>query len=62
VFDWFSCWYNIVRKHDGMDHIRIIACQAKTINAYKIQLMKCCANIYFNKQSHSVLAFHMWCV
>jgi hypothetical protein len=36
-----------------MDHIKFIASQAKTINAYKnskIKLMKCCANVYFNKQ------------
>jgi hypothetical protein len=37
-----------------MDHIKIItAGQVKIINAYKnskIKLMKCCANIYFNKQ------------
>jgi hypothetical protein len=35
-----------------MDHTKIIAGQAYTINAYKIRtkIMKCSANIYFNQQ------------
>jgi hypothetical protein len=36
-----------------MDHIKIIAGQAYTINAYKnirTKIMKCGANIYFNQQ------------
>jgi hypothetical protein len=44
-----------------MDHIKIIARQAKAINAHKnskIKLMKCCANIYF--KSLSVLTFHVF--
>ena len=36
-----------------MDHIKIIAGQAYSINVYKnirTKIMKCCANIYFNQQ------------
>jgi hypothetical protein len=40
--------------HNGIETTKLInACQAKSINVYKnmkTQLMKCCANIYFNKQ------------
>ena len=40
-------------KHFGMANIKFIASQAKTINLYKntrSKLLKCCANICFNKQ------------
>ena len=36
-----------------MDHIKLIACQAYSINLYRnirTKIMKCCANIYFNQQ------------
>jgi hypothetical protein len=35
-----------------MDHIKVIACQAYSINLYRnirTKIMKCCANIYFNQ-------------
>jgi len=34
-----------------MDHIKLIVCQAYSINLYRnirMKIMKCCANIYFN--------------
>jgi hypothetical protein len=40
-------------KHNGMVFIKYNACQARTIYQYKnvkTKLMKCCANIYFNRQ------------
>jgi hypothetical protein len=42
-------------KHLGMENtkFKFIASQAKSINSYKntrSKLLKCCANIYFNKQ------------
>jgi hypothetical protein len=41
-------------KHNGMSLIKItLASQARSISQYKnlrIKVMKCCANIYFNKQ------------
>ena len=40
-------------KHFGMANFKFVASQAKTINLYKntrSKLLKCCANIYFNKQ------------
>ena len=40
-------------KHFGMANIKFAASQAKTTNLYKntrSKLLKCCANIYFNKQ------------
>jgi hypothetical protein len=45
------CMY--ICKHFGMDNIKFIASQAKSINLYKntrSKLLKCCANIYFNRQ------------
>jgi hypothetical protein len=44
----------LLYQHNGMDYIQITAGQANTVNAHKnlqIKLMKCCANIYFNKNS-----------
>jgi hypothetical protein len=43
----------IIIQHNGMDHIKLIACQAYSINLYRnirTKIMKCCANIYFNQQ------------
>ena len=40
-------------KHFGMANIKFVASQAKTINLYKntrSKLLKCWANLYFNKQ------------
>jgi hypothetical protein len=40
-------------QHNGIDHIKIIARQAYSINVYKnirTKIMKCGANIYFNQQ------------
>ena len=39
-----------------MEDIKFIAGQARTVNLYKnirSSLLKCCANIYFNKQSRA---------
>jgi hypothetical protein len=39
--------------HNGMESIKLLACQAKSISTYKntqTKPLKCCANIYFNKQ------------
>jgi uncharacterized membrane protein affecting hemolysin expression len=57
--------FDILRQKE-METFKLIACQAKSINAYKntkTTLMKCCANIYFNKQcldpiSHSTSLVH----
>jgi hypothetical protein len=41
------------KSHNGMASIKFIASQALTIFQYKttrIKVLKCCANIYFNKQ------------
>ena len=46
-------YYNILIQHNGMDHIKLIACQAYSINLYRnirTKIMKCCANKYFNQQ------------
>ena len=51
----FGFYYDILIQHSGMDHIKLIACQAYSINLYrniKTKIMKCCANIYFNKPKH----------
>jgi hypothetical protein len=43
----------ILIQHNGMDPIKFVACQAYSINQYRIirtKIMKCCANIYFNQQ------------
>ena len=40
-------------SHNGMASIKFIASQARTIFQYKntrTKILKCCANIYFNKQ------------
>jgi len=40
-------------KHNRMASIKFIASQACTVNQYKnirLKVLKCCANIYFNKQ------------
>ena len=40
-------------SHNGMTSIKFIASQACTIFQYKnirTKVLKCCANIYFNKQ------------
>ena len=37
----------------GAANVKVLACQAQSINPYKnlrTKTMKCCANIYFNKQ------------
>jgi len=39
-------------KHTGMTHVKFVARQANSVNLYKncrSKLLKCCANIYFNK-------------
>jgi hypothetical protein len=41
-------------EHFGMENIKLPASQAKSVYLYKnirSKLLKCCANIYFNKQS-----------
>jgi len=45
-----------------MENFKFIAGQASSINQYKTtrsKLLKCCANVYFNKQC---LAINDWCV
>ena len=40
-------------SHNGMASVKLIASQARAIFQYKntrIKVLKCCANIYFNKQ------------
>ena len=40
-------------QHNGMAPIKILTCQARSINHYKdvrTKVMKCCANICFNRQ------------
>jgi hypothetical protein len=40
-------------KLAGMDTVKILAFQAKSFSSYKnikTKLLKCCKNIYFNKQ------------
>jgi len=46
-------YYNILIQHNGMDHIKLLACQAYSINSYRnirTKIMKCCTNIHFNHQ------------
>jgi len=43
----------------GTSKVKFIASQARTVNLYKnlrSKLLKCCANIYFNKRQHIVTA------
>jgi hypothetical protein len=43
----------LIVSHNGMASIKLIASQVRTIFQYKntrIKVLKCCANIYFNKQ------------
>jgi len=43
----------IIMEHIGTSKVKLIASQARTVNLYKnlrSKLLKCCANIYFNKQ------------
>ena len=45
--------YILIMSHNGMASIKLIASQARTIFQYKntrIKVLKCCTNIYFNKQ------------
>ena len=40
-------------SHNGMASIKFIASQARTVFQYKntrIEVLKCCANVYFNKE------------
>jgi hypothetical protein len=40
-------------KHIGMTTVKLLACQAHSISLYRnlrSKLLKCCANIYFNKR------------
>jgi len=42
-----------MQYNNGMAPIKTLASQAKSINSYKslrTKVMKCCANIYFNRQ------------
>ena len=51
VIDWHV--YIYVLKHFGMENIKFIAGQARSINLYKntrSKLLKCCANVCFKKQ------------
>jgi hypothetical protein len=49
----FEQYYKLQNKsinQIGMESIKLLACQAKSINTYrntKTKLLKCCANIYF---------------
>jgi hypothetical protein len=57
-FDTYNVRYEIpyritIIKHSGMAPIKFIASQAHTINQYKnisTKAIKCCTNIYFNRQ------------
>ena len=61
VWKLFHCWWILWQKmafsplieDNGMSSIKFVACQAKYINQYKnlrIKVLKCCANIHFNRQ------------
>jgi len=46
-------YFMIIMEHIGTSKVKLIASQARTVNLYKnlrSKLLKCCANIYFNKQ------------
>jgi len=46
-------WTYELDKHIGMTTVKLLACHARSINLYKnlrSKLLKCCGNIYFNKQ------------
>ena len=43
----------VLDKHIGMAKVKFVARQATSINLYeklRSKMLKCCANIYFNKQ------------
>jgi len=46
-------YFMIIMEHIGTRKVKFIASQARTVNLYKnlrSKLLKCCANIFFNRQ------------
>ena len=51
IYIYYIC--TLIMSHNGMASVKLIASQARTIFQYKntrIKVLKCCGNVYFNKQ------------